>query len=154
MTMDPRTPTFLPALVRWYLREVEAEMPVRLHSRETAEDGDPEWHPGFRAWLTMHPGATDEDGNVRHPVRFWLWVWEGEGRERRVMASFLRQLALREGDWQAAVRAITPLTEDGEIVGKVFALAALQRFWTQTQSTPRRSVRPKSDSQVHAEQNV
>jgi hypothetical protein len=29
-----------------------AETPTRIHSRETAEDGSPEWHPDFAAWLT------------------------------------------------------------------------------------------------------
>ena len=37
-----------------------------------AEDGDPEWHAAFRAYLMAHPAAVDREGHVRSPFRFWL----------------------------------------------------------------------------------
>ena len=152
--MNDATPRHLPALIRWYISEVKAEMPTRLHSRETSEDGHLEWHRTFRTWMFAHPGATDADGNVRFPVRYWLWVWEGKGREKRVKARFLLRLGQNDGDWEAAVRAITPLTEDGEIVARTFALKALQDFWEQMQSVPMRSVRDKSEAQHRAEESI
>ena len=54
-------PIHLAALVRWYMHEARDDIPVRIHSRDTADDGDPEWHPSFRQWLMQHPGAVDLD---------------------------------------------------------------------------------------------
>ena len=146
-------PTHLAALVRWFMDEAAADLPVRLHSRDTAEDGDPEWHASFRAYLMAHPAAVDREGDVRSPFRFWLWVMSREGRENRVMAEWLYDLARSEGDWLASTRRITPLTEDGEIIAKSFAVAALQRFWRRMQCEPRRMERPpKSEAQHAAEE--
>lgn len=33
-------------------REWRREVPMRIHSREIAADGSPEWHPEFGKWLT------------------------------------------------------------------------------------------------------
>lgn len=149
-------PRHLAALVRWYMDAVGDDIPVRLHSRDTAEDGDPEWHPAFRAWLMAHPAAVDREGYVRSPLKFWLWLMTNEGRENRVMADFLYRLARLEGDWLAAARTITSLTDDGEVMARVFAVATLQKFWRRMQTEPRRHVREpqKSEAQHAAEENA
>ena len=146
-------PTHLAALVSWYMDAARDRIPARLHSRDTAEDGDPEWHVAFRAYLLAHPSATDREGYVRDPLAHWLWVMKSEGRENRVKAEFLYHLACLQGDWLAAARAITPLTEDGEVMAKAFAVAALQRLWRRMQTEPRTVVRePKSEAQHSAEE--
>ena len=149
-------PSHLPALVRWFMLAAQDDIPVRIHSRETAEDGDPEWHASFRSWLTAHEAAVDREGNIRSPFRFWLWIMGNEGRENRVMADYLYRLAHCNGDWLAAARSITPLTEDGEVMAKAFAVAALQRFWRRMATEPRRHVREpqKSEAQHVAEESA
>ena len=146
-------PTHLAGLVKWFMDEARNDIPARIHSRDTAEDGDPEWHASFRAYIIGHPGAYDRDGIVRSPFRFWLWIMAGEGRENRVMSEFLYRLARYDGDYLAAIRVVQPLTEDGEIMARAFAVGALQRFWRRMQSTPYRSVRAKqkSEAQIAAE---
>lgn len=141
-------PKHLAGLIRWFMDEAEHDTPGRLHSREIADDGDFEWHASFRAYLMAHPGATDREGEVRSPFRFWLWVMQGEGLENRVMAEFLYRLARCDGDYIDAVRVVQPLTEDGEVIARSFALVALQRFWRRMQTTPRRAVRPKEKSEA------
>lgn len=146
-------PTHLAALVRWFMDEAAADIPVRLHSRDTAEDGDPEWHASFRSYLMAHPAAVDREGEVRSPFRFWLWIMRGESRQGRVGADFLFRLAYLQGDWLAAVKTLTPLTEDGEVMARVYALSTLQAFWRRMQCEPRRMARaPKSEAQVAAEE--
>jgi hypothetical protein len=147
-------PTHLAALVRWFMDAAQDDSPQRIHSRDTADDGDPEWHPSFRAYLMAHPAATDREGHVRSPFRFWLWIMRGQGRRGRVGAEFLYDLARLEGDWLAAARRITPLTEDGEIMARSFAVDILQQFWRYMNTEPRRHVREKSDAQHAAEENA
>jgi len=151
MTGEPK---HLAALVHWFMGAAADDIPARLHSRDTAEDGDPEWHAAFRAYLMAHPGAVDREGHVRSPLRFWLWIMTNEGRENRVMADYLYRLARLDGDWLAAARTITPLTDDGEVMARSFALAALQRFWRRMQTEPRRHIREpqKSEAQHSAEE--
>jgi hypothetical protein len=97
--------------------------------------------------------CVDHDGHVRCPLKFWLWVMRNEGRSGRVRSEFLWRLAACEYDWLAAVRTVTPLTEDGEVMAQVYARDALQVFWRLMQSEPRREVhRPKSDAQHAAEE--
>jgi hypothetical protein len=151
--MSSGEPTHLAALVRWFMDAAADDIPVRLHSRDTADDGDPEWHPRFRAYLMAHPAAVDREGHVRSPFRWWLWIMRNEGRENRVMADYLYRLARFDGDWLAAARSITPLTEDGEIIAKAFAVAALQRFWRRMATEPRRHVE-KSEAQHTAEESA
>jgi len=85
-------PSSLSALLAWYRAEVGATIPQRIHSRETAEDGDPEWHNAFRRWLTAHPSAEDRDGQLVSPLRFWLWRLGGS------RAAYLRLLAYVDCD--------------------------------------------------------
>lgn len=145
-------PSHLAALVAWYLDAARERIPVRIHSRDTADDGSPDWHAQFRAYLMAHPSATDREGYVRDPLAHWLWVMKSEGRENRVMAEFLYRLGCLQGDWLAAARAITPLTDDGEVMAKAFAVAALQRLWRRMQTEPRKFIHPKSDAQHAAEE--
>ena len=149
-------PRHLAGLIGWFMGEVADDIPVRLHSRDTADDGDPEWHPAFRRYIAGHPGAYDRDGEVHSPLRFWLWVMQGESWENRVMAEFLYRLARYEGDYLEAVRVVQPLTEDGEILARSFARDALRRFWRRMQTTPRRGVRvrDKSEAQHAAEEGA
>ena len=145
-------PTHLAALVRWYMDATSDDIPVRLHNRETADDGAPQMHPSLRAYLMAHPAAYDREGHVRSPFRFWLWVMRGESRQGRVGAEFLYRLACLEGDWLAAARTITPLTDDGEVMARAFAVVTLQAFWRRMQTEPRRHARaPKSEAQHAAD---
>lgn len=47
------------------------EIPIRIHQRETAPDGTPEWHHDFTRWLYAEPpsrsayGRTDPDQRLR-----------------------------------------------------------------------------------------
>jgi hypothetical protein len=151
--VTPGQPTHLAALVRWYLSEVAAEGPQRIHQRSLNEMGAPEWHGSFRAWLLARAFVTDEHGEVRFPVAFWLRIWAGEGRESRVGADFLYRLGCLDGDWLAAVRTFTPLTEDGEVMARIFATSVLQRFWRQMQTVPHKFVKPpRSEAQQNAEE--
>ena len=149
-------PTHLAALVRWFMDEAESAVPVRLHSRDTADDGDPDWHAAFRAYLMAHPAAVDREGHVRSPFRFWLWVMRGQGRRGRIGAQFLYDLARLEGDWLAAARRISPLTEDGELMARSFATDILLEFWRRMQTEPRRHVREpqRSEAQITAEESA
>ena len=122
-------PTHLAALVRWFMLAAQDDIPVRIHSRETAEDGDPEWHASFRSWLMAHPAAVDREGHVKSAFRYWLYVMHGEGRDNRVGAEFLYRMACLDGDWLAAARTITPLTRDGETMARAFAFVTIKRFW-------------------------
>lgn len=146
-------PTHLPALVRWFCEAAADDIPTRINSSALDAGGAPQWHGSFRAWLTAHPAAVDKEGHVRSPFRFWLHSLHGEGRGSRVRSLFLYRLARLEGDWLAAVRSITPLTDDGEIVARDFATQSLQRFWDLMSTEPRRIVRaPKSEAQHRAEE--
>jgi len=148
-------PSHLSALIRWYLSEVAAEAPQRLHQRGLNEMGAPEWHGSFRAWLLARAFVTDVHGDLRYPCAFWLRLWAGEGRESRIGAEYLFRLACLDGDWLAAARTITPLTEDGEIMARVYTVTVLQRFWRQMQTLPHKFVPgPRSEAQVTAEESV
>jgi len=98
-----------------------------------------------------HPAAVDREGHVRSPLRFWLWVMRGESRQGRVGAEFLYRLAVLKGDWLAAARTITPLTRDGEVMARIYAVATLQAIWRRMQTEPRRHERPRSEAQAVAE---
>jgi hypothetical protein len=129
------------------------DIPARIHSRDIDAGGAPQWHGAFRAWLTAPPSAVDREGHVRSPFRFWLWVMAGEGRSGRVRAEFLHRLAMFDGDWLAAIRVVTPVTDDGEVMARDFAVVSLQRFWRNMQTEPRRMEGgPKSESQHRAEE--
>jgi len=148
-------PTQLAALSRWYMAAAADDIPVRIHSRDTADDGAPQLHPSFRGWLMAHPAACDREGHVRSPFRFWLWVMKGESRQGRVGAEFLYRLACLDGDWLAAARLITPLTDDGEVMARIYTVATLQAFWRRMATEPRRPApKPKSDAQHSAEESA
>lgn len=99
-------PSSLTDLLAWFRTEVEQAIPQRIHSRDTAEDGDPEWHAAFRAWLTMHPATEDRDGELRSPLRYALWVMGGPGAEsqgpdrRTRRGAYLTALAALDFDWR------------------------------------------------------
>ena len=59
------------------------ESPLRIHSSAVADDGSPQWSPGFERWLTMEEGRRGE----RRP--------EEQLRTSRVMRR-LRRAAIRE----------------------------------------------------------
>lgn len=46
-------------LLRQFLAEFDREVPIRIHSRDIADDGAPQWNKEFAAWLT----AKDSDTN-------------------------------------------------------------------------------------------
>lgn len=56
----------LNAALEW-LREhwTEREMPLRLHSRDTGEDGAPAFHPAFTRHLTAEPDAMTQTTSTR-----------------------------------------------------------------------------------------
>ena len=135
MTREPRS---LPSLLRWYRGVVEDDTPTRLHNRDTADDGAPQWHASLRAYLMASPRAVDDDGFVRSPYRFWLAVMRSESRQNRVAADFLFQLARRDGDWRSAVSTITPLTRDGEEIARCYAVVTLSAFWRRMATEPQR----------------
>lgn len=47
----------------YFLDRYQAEVPHKMHSRDTAENGNPEWHRAFESWLT------DGDGRWMTHVR-------------------------------------------------------------------------------------
>ena len=69
-------------LIAWFLDRAKAELPSRIHSRDTAENGNPEWHRGFESYITdgenghyaahhrddqeycNHPTLTEKEGGV------------------------------------------------------------------------------------------
>ena len=148
-------PTHLPALIRWYLSDAGDDIPVRLHNRDTDDGGYPQWHGAFRAWLTSHPAHVDREGHIRSPFRFWLWQMASNSRTGRVAAEWLYHLAALRGDWIESSRLITPLTEDGEVMARIYAVATLQHFWRLMQTQPHRLVsKPKSEAQHVAEESA
>ena len=59
--------------VAWFVDRYAAEIPARIHSRETAENGNPEWHKSFESYVTdgdgrwATSGRTDQDF-CQHPT--------------------------------------------------------------------------------------
>jgi hypothetical protein len=57
----------------WFLETLRSEgaVPQRLHAREVAEDGSPEWHREFWRWLTRSPAdvvSATERTSCPHPI--------------------------------------------------------------------------------------
>lgn len=57
----------------FFLDRYLAEVPVRIHSRDTNEGGGPEWHRSFESWLTdgdgkWQTGLYDETEHCQHPT--------------------------------------------------------------------------------------
>jgi len=46
-------------LLKHFRAEFEREIPIRIHSRDTADDGAPQWHPEFARWLTAKESDTN-----------------------------------------------------------------------------------------------
>jgi hypothetical protein len=46
-------------LLKQFRAELEREAPNRIHSRDIADDGAPQWHPEFARWLTARESQTD-----------------------------------------------------------------------------------------------
>jgi len=124
VTGEPRS---LSALIAWYRDEVDATIPQRIHSRDTAEDGDPEWHSAFRRWLTAHPAAEDRDGQLLSPLRYWLWRVEClEAKSNGRRATFLANLAYLDFDWKRAA-VYAGVLDHG--AAHDYAVASLRRLW-------------------------
>lgn len=95
-----KTATTLPQEVRYLQREMSrllaqstpsAEVPLRIHCRETDAGGAPEWHPDFVRWIDAEREETSavhfyEPNHRQHPQRL-----------KRAMRQ-LRRLAPREYD--------------------------------------------------------
>ena len=146
-------PRHLAALVRWFREAASDDIPARIHCRDIDDGGAPQWHAAFRAWLTADPRATDREGHVRSPFRFWLWTMRKSGWSGRVRADFLHRLAIYDGDWLNAVRSMPP--EDLEVMLRDFVVESLRQHWRNMQSEPRRHVAaPKSESQHQAEESA
>lgn len=71
-------------LLNHFRAEFEVEIPLRIHSRDTADDGAPQWHPEFSKWLT----AKDSD------VNSYITNPEHRLRTRRAMRK-LRSTSIR-----------------------------------------------------------
>lgn len=61
-------------LLPFFLERYAAEIPTRTHSRETAANGNPEWHRAFEAWLTDGDGkwqthVREDQDHCSHPTR-------------------------------------------------------------------------------------
>jgi len=71
-------------LLNQFRAEFDREVPIRIHSRDTADDGAPQWHPEFARWLT----AKDSD------VQSYITNPEHRLRTRRAMRK-LRSTSVR-----------------------------------------------------------
>lgn len=59
---------------QFFLDRYQAEVPTKIHSRDTAENGNPEWHRSFESWLTDGEGgwqthSRDDTEFCNHPTR-------------------------------------------------------------------------------------
>ena len=88
-----RRPASLSDLLAWYRSEVDAAIPLRIHSRDIDMGGAPQWHGAFRQYLTAHSAQVDRDDELVSPLRFWLWRLGGE------RARYLHALAFLDFDW-------------------------------------------------------
>lgn len=71
-------------LLNHFRAEFGREVPQRIHNRDTADDGAPQWHPEFARWLT----ARDSD------VNSYITDPEHRLRTRRAMRK-LRSTSIR-----------------------------------------------------------
>src|ERR1051326_8892070 len=57
-------------LLRRFKAEFDREVPQRIHSRDTADDGTPQWHAEFARWLTAKESETNRYiTNPEHRLR-------------------------------------------------------------------------------------
>lgn len=57
-------------LLNQFRAEFNREVPQRIHSRDTADDGAPQWHPEFVKWLTAKESDTNSYiTNPEHRLR-------------------------------------------------------------------------------------
>lgn len=54
--------------IEWFLDRLRAEVPQRLHSRETDDGGYPQWHGSFTAWMLDGEEVRDEQDICYHPT--------------------------------------------------------------------------------------
>ena len=129
-------PSSLSALLAWYREEVDAAIPQRIHSRDTADDGAPEWHGAFRTWLTAHPAAEDRDGQLLRPLLYWVW------RMPTQRQWFLKRLIAVDFDWRWAARLSLIGCDDA---AHDFARESLRRLYRSmyTNGQPNEPHRPK-----------
>jgi hypothetical protein len=58
-------------LTDWFIERARAELPMRIHSRDTDDGGYPQWHPSFTSYINDNGyGTTVEDEQVYcyHPI--------------------------------------------------------------------------------------
>lgn len=98
---NAQPPKTLAALVRWARYAYRLEPPVRLHARDTGDDGTPRWSGAFVAWLRSKDEgkqacATDDDGYYRLPFRCALFQLHGrdEGSDEAALADFCLGVAI------------------------------------------------------------
>lgn len=52
-------------LLNQFRAEFDREVPQRIHNRDTADDGAPQWHPEFTRWLTAK--ESDTQSYIQNP---------------------------------------------------------------------------------------
>ena len=124
MTRASAEPKSLAAFLRWFRAELSAEAPpLRLHSRELADDGAPAHHPAFVAWLTAHPMETEDDGSFRRPLRAAIWQI---GQRNAIRGRLLERLAANGGVPFDGCDCDCAFSVDAEL----YWTAALRLTWT------------------------
>ncbi len=151
MTKEPRS---LAALLSWYRHEVESAVPQRLHKQDLDAGGAPEYSGGFVAYLRDNARATDEEGNIRDPLAYYLGALRSQGGKDGRRAVFLYRLARLDFDWREAVHARRSMSKWADDMAESYALASLRIFWRLMQTVPQphvREPREKSEAQRDAE---
>lgn len=133
-------------LLDWFRKALDEEFrpPLRLHAREVAEDGAPEWHRELWRWLTRSPAdltTTVERGTCAHPLTLGrpegcrlcggLGVWEGTVRRWKwPLWRAMRSLARSErGRRHLAILVRVAAGERVEGEEARAALAAVRARW-------------------------
>lgn len=126
-------PKGLPALLRWYAKAWEAEIPDKLHASGIWRDhgtqaeggsalGSLPWSDPFRRYLENSPSEIDEDGYFRRPIHAALsrlsrpWPMMSRTLFAIAQAGFLWRDVATRGHW--AVEMFEIYTEE-----------ALRRLW-------------------------
>lgn len=121
-----REPRTLRDLVRELRRAHEMEAPARIHSRDTADDGAPQWHPEFTHAVAGSPRSLDEDGFYDRPFNAALSRTSGT-----TLDIVVRVVVAGDGPAEAAVAAGVP----GDIAKRT-AANELRWFWSVMTSAP------------------
>ena len=118
------------------------EIPIRIHQRDFAEGGTPEWHPEFAKWLYADPprresyGKHDPDQRLRTTRAFrklrrkvprefdvlYLMVARKPPLGLRAVADALNERAIRHGKEDR-------YTEDDVLMLAISGLDKMMRWW-------------------------